>query len=70
MLSVQTYAGKMILQLVFQEYFRIKKGADEKIGMGLSWLLLGTLWATSVCAQEKQLDGHWDARLTNREDHG
>jgi uncharacterized protein len=26
-------------------------------------LLLGTLWATSVCAQEKQLDGHWEGAI-------
>lgn len=32
--------------------------------MGLFWLLLGMLWATSVCAQEKQLDGHWVGAIT------
>jgi hypothetical protein len=32
--------------------------------MGLRWLLLGMLWATSVCAQEKQLDGHWEGAIT------
>src|SRR5215475_7269031 len=32
--------------------------------MGLSWLLLSMLWATSVCAQEKQLDGHWEGAIT------
>lgn len=32
--------------------------------MGLSWLLLGMLWGTSVCAQEKQLDGHWEGAIT------
>ena len=31
--------------------------------MGLSWLLLGMLWASSVCAQEKQLDGHWEGAI-------
>src|SRR5262249_42350498 len=30
---------------------------------GLSWLLLGMLWATSVFAQEKQLDGHWEGAI-------
>ena len=31
--------------------------------IGLSWLLLGMLSATSVCAQEKQLDGHWEGAI-------
>ena len=30
--------------------------------IGLLWLLLGMLWATSVCAQEK-LDGHWEGAI-------
>src|SRR5215813_8212222 len=29
----------------------------------LFWLLLGMPWATSVCAQEKQLDGHWEGAI-------
>src|SRR5215475_7866023 len=32
--------------------------------MGLSWLLLGMVWATSLCAQKKQLDGHWEGAIT------
>src|SRR5215510_10264765 len=32
--------------------------------IGLSPLLLGMLWAISVCAQEKQLDGHWEGAIT------
>jgi len=31
--------------------------------MGLSWLLLGMLWATPVCAQEKRLNGHWEGAI-------
>ena len=30
---------------------------------GLSWLVLGMLWASSVCAQEKRLDGHWQGAI-------
>src|ERR1041385_6722882 len=32
--------------------------------MGLSCLLLGILWATSVSAQAKQLDGHWEGAIS------
>jgi uncharacterized protein len=31
--------------------------------MVLSWLLLGMLWATSVCAQQNQIDGHWEGAI-------
>src|ERR1043166_2477625 len=31
--------------------------------MGLSCLLLGMLWATSMCAQEKLLNGHWEGAI-------
>src|ERR1043166_8033155 len=31
--------------------------------MGLSCLLLGMLWATSMCAQEKLLKGHWEGAI-------
>jgi pimeloyl-ACP methyl ester carboxylesterase len=32
--------------------------------IGLTWLLLGMLSATSVCAQEKRLNGHWEGAIT------
>src|SRR5262245_61509402 len=31
--------------------------------IGLAWLLCSLLWAASVCAQEKQLDGHWEGAI-------
>src|SRR5262245_17142359 len=34
------------------------------VTMGLPWLLLGMLWAGSVCAQQKGLDGHWEGAIT------
>jgi len=37
---------------------------NKFVMIGLSWLLLGLLWATSLCTQEKQLDGHWEGAIT------
>src|SRR4030095_9936150 len=31
--------------------------------IGLFSLLFGMLWATSVCAQENQLNGHWEGAI-------
>jgi hypothetical protein len=32
--------------------------------MGLLWSVLCMLWATSLFAQEKHLDGHWEGAIT------
>ena len=32
--------------------------------IGLFSMLIGILWATSVCAQEKHLNGHWEGAIT------
>lgn len=48
-----------------QNVYVSQEGLQMKrlVMMRLAWLLFGLLWAISVCAQEKQLDGYWEGAI-------